>query len=47
MIPEKKFCIKCKIGEAKSHKDNGLDCGDDLCDLCFDEMVNDCRQRSW
>jgi hypothetical protein len=44
----KKFNKKCKCGkEAKSHNEGGLDCGDDMCDECFDKMVRECRSRSW
>ncbi len=46
-MEEKKICVDCKEREAREHRDNGLSCGDDLCDECFEKMVNDCRQRSW
>lgn len=32
---------------AKEHYDNGLSCGDDLCDKHFEEMRSGCRKRSW
>ena len=39
---------KCKCGkEAKPHSEGGLDCGNDMCDKCFSEMVHRCRSRSW
>ena len=40
---------KCKCGNrACMHWDNnGLYCGDDMCDECFEEMRRECRQRSW
>lgn len=38
----------CKCGKkAKSHYNSGLYCGNDMCDECFEEMVNKCRERSW
>lgn len=42
-----KKCSKCKTGHAREHFDMGLSCGDDLCDSCFEDMVNECRSRSW
>jgi len=44
---EPKLCVKCGERPAKPHWDNGLYCGDDRCDECFEEMVIRCRQRSW
>ena len=44
---EKKICVDCKEREAREHRDNGLNCGDDLCDECFEKMVSKCRERSW
>ncbi len=44
---EKKICTDCKKEEARVHFDQGFNCGDDLCDKCFEKMVNKCRQRSW
>lgn len=39
---------KCKCGkEAKPHSDNGLYCGDDECDDCFEELVQKSREQSW
>ena len=32
---------------AKPHRDNGLSCGDDMCDEHFEEMRRECRERSW
>ncbi len=46
-MEEKKVCVDCKKRDARKHFDQGLNCGDDLCDECFDKMVNNCRQRSW
>lgn len=38
----------CACGKpAKPHWDQGLFCGDDQCDICFEEMRRKCRQRSW
>lgn len=34
-------------GEPKPHYDNGLYCGDDMCDECFEKMKSECRKRSW
>lgn len=45
MDKRKKKCTGCGKREAKPHTDNGLDCGDDLCDICFEKMVNDCRKK--
>ena len=37
----------CKCGEpGKEQFDNGLPCGIH-CDKCFQEMVDECRRRSW
>lgn len=38
------FCSCGKPGKART--DNGLWCGVH-CDQCFDEMISDCRWRSW
>ena len=39
---------QCKCGKmASEHFDNGLSCGDDMCDDCFEKMRQQCRQRSW
>jgi len=43
----KKKYTECGKSEAKQHTDNGLNCGEDLCDICFEKMVNDCRTKSW
>ena len=38
----------CKCGKpTRRHFDNGLDCGDDECDECFETMRRECRKRSW
>ncbi len=44
---EQEVCIKCKERNPRPHWDNGLYCGDDMCDECFENMVNECRSRSW
>ena len=43
--PNEKKCICGK--PTKPHWDNGLYCGDNECDECFEEMRHQCRQRSW
>lgn len=42
-----KMCVKCGKKPGKPHYDNGLYCGDDMCDGCFEEMVQACRRQSW
>ncbi len=38
----------CECGKpASEHFDNGLSCGDDQCDECFEKMRSECRKRSW
>ena len=38
----------CKCGKlTRRHFDNGLDCGDDECDECFETTRQECRKRSW
>jgi len=41
---------KCRINDctkvAKPHSDNGLYCGDDLCDEHFEEMRQESKKRS-
>ena len=38
----------CKCGKpARRHFDNGLDCGNNECDECFETMRQECRKRSW
>jgi hypothetical protein len=44
---EERICTDCKTNIAKPHYDNGLFCGNDMCDECFNKMVERCRQRSW
>ena len=45
-MEEKKEQKKCKCGKlGRPHWDNGLYCGDDMCDECFEEMRRECR--SW
>ncbi len=45
---EKDETKQCKCGNpAKPHYDNGLYCGDDMCDGCFTAMQIDCRKCSW
>jgi len=39
---------KCKCGKyAVKHWDNGLYCGDNMCDECFEKMRKECKRRSW
>ena len=40
-----KTCICGK--PAREHFDNGLSCGDDECDECFEKMRRECRRRSY
>lgn len=52
MVEEKKQNFKICSTEgckklARRHWDNGLDCGDDMCDECFEKMRRECRSRSW
>lgn len=44
---KKELCTKCKKKPGTPHWDNGLYCGDDMCDKCFEEMRRECRSRSW
>ena len=38
---------RCRCGKpGTQRKEGGLSCGIH-CDRCFDEMVNQCRSRSW
>ena len=38
----------CKCGKpTRRHFDNGLDCGNNECDECFEIMRQECRKRSW
>lgn len=46
-MTEKKLCVDCNEREARGHWDKWLNCGDDLCDECFEKMVRGCRSRSW
>lgn len=44
---KEELCIECKKKPGKPHWDNGLYCGDDMCDECFEGMVRKCRSQSW
>lgn len=48
LIPGDKQCIAKGCDEpGKDHWDNGLYCGNNLCDKHFAIMVQEDRQRSW
>ena len=46
-MAKEKLCKKCKKKPARPHWDNGLYCGDDMCDECFGKMQRECRSQSW
>lgn len=54
-VENERLCITCKKKPGKPHYDNGLYCGDDMCNECFKKMCNECfkkmcdecRKQSW
>jgi len=42
----KRMCWSCGVREGKFRWDRGLSCGVH-CDECFENMVHECRSRSW